>query len=114
MHILGLGTLQSFFCWSKVHGVTGKETVYFLPSPSGSLDIIFSYRYHHPRVLHGASELALYDRLYGHDGVVLSIFWYLLREICGVGVYGRVRAQGVLAGWMAIVGLVSRTHLGGE
>jgi hypothetical protein len=50
------------------------------PSPTGSLDIIFSCCYH-PRVLHGASELALYGRLHGHDGVVLSILASLTRDM---------------------------------
>jgi hypothetical protein len=70
---------------------------FFSPSPTGSLDIIFSCCYH-PRVLHGASELALVVcmvELHGHDGVVLSILASLTRDMCISMSKEDFQAQGV-------------------
>jgi hypothetical protein len=87
--------------------------VYFLsPSPTGSLDIIFSCSYH-PRVLHGASELALVVcmvELHGHDGVVLSIFGISHERYVYIDEQGRFSSTGcVLAGWLLSVSSLGHT-----
>jgi hypothetical protein len=62
--------------------------------------------------LHGANELALYGRLFGRDGVVLSLFLVSPTSVMRM-LMKESKAQGSAA-WVAVVGLVFRTHLGGE
>jgi hypothetical protein len=85
--------------------------IFFLP-PTGSLDIIFSCCYH-PRVLHGASELALVVcmvELHGHDGVVLSIFGISHERYVYIDEQGRFSSTGcVLAGWLLSVSSLGHT-----